>query len=100
MQANIERLEIFSQAVHVLIDNQLRPGADASRTDAELAATRNQWIHAARNRRAVIGGLLASTSAVLFVLPLLFAITQRQTKAASLSLPPDDNANLRDTEEL
>ena len=45
-QANVERLEIFSQAVHVLADNQLRPGADASRTDAELAAARSVLIQA------------------------------------------------------
>ena len=45
-QANVERLEIFSRAVHVLVDNQLRPGADASRTDAELAAARNVFIQA------------------------------------------------------
>jgi outer membrane protein TolC len=43
-QAHVERMEIFSKAVHVLVDNQLRPGADASRTDAELAAARNQLI--------------------------------------------------------
>ena len=46
VQANVERLEIFSKAVHVLVDNQLRPGADASRTDAEWAAMRNQLIQA------------------------------------------------------
>ncbi|MBL8208681.1 MAG: TolC family protein [Blastocatellia bacterium] len=45
-QANVERMEIFSKAVHVLVDNQLRPGADASRTDVDLAAARNQLIQA------------------------------------------------------
>ena len=40
--------------------------------------------------RAVIGGLLASTLAVLFVLPLIFAIAQRKAKAVSASLHPAD----------
>ncbi len=41
--------------------------------------------------RAVIGGLVASTLAVLFVLPLLFAILQRNAKTTAASLHPDDN---------
>lgn len=36
-QANVERRETFSKSVHVLVDNQLRAGADASRADAERA---------------------------------------------------------------
>jgi outer membrane protein len=44
--ANVERMETFSKAVHVLVENQLRPGADASRTDAELAAARGVLIQA------------------------------------------------------
>src|ERR1041384_7888291 len=39
-QADIERRETFSKSVHVLVDNQLRAGADASRADAELARAR------------------------------------------------------------
>ncbi|MEP7273616.1 MAG: TolC family protein [Acidobacteriota bacterium] len=45
-RANVERLEAFSISVHVLVDNQLRPGADASRTDAELAGARSTLIQA------------------------------------------------------
>ena len=45
-QANVERLDTFSRSVHVLVDNQLRAGADASRADAELAAARIQLIQA------------------------------------------------------
>jgi multidrug efflux pump subunit AcrB len=40
--------------------------------------------------RAVIGGLAASTIAVLVVLPLVFATTQRKASRASASLHPDD----------
>lgn len=39
-QADVERRETFTKSVHVLVDNQLRAGADASRADAELARSR------------------------------------------------------------
>ena len=42
----MDRLHVFAQSVHVLVQQQLRPGADASRADAELAAARNQLIQA------------------------------------------------------
>ncbi|HKC85500.1 MAG TPA: efflux RND transporter permease subunit [Blastocatellia bacterium] len=40
--------------------------------------------------RAVIGGLAASTIAVLIVAPLVFGIAQRKASRASASLHPDD----------
>lgn len=45
-EANVKRLEAFQQAVHVLVDNALRPGSDASQADAQLAIARNQLIQA------------------------------------------------------
>jgi outer membrane protein len=36
-EADVQRRETFQRAVHVLVDNHLRAGADASRADAELA---------------------------------------------------------------
>lgn len=45
-QANVDRMEVFSKRVHVLVDNTLRPGADASQADAQLALARTQLIHA------------------------------------------------------
>jgi outer membrane protein len=38
--ADVQRRETFDKAVRVLVDNQLRAGADASRADAELARAR------------------------------------------------------------
>jgi outer membrane protein TolC len=35
--ANVDRRQVFANSVHVLVKNDLRPGADASRADAELA---------------------------------------------------------------
>ena len=39
-EADVERRQTFTKSVHVLVDNQLRAGADASRADAELARAR------------------------------------------------------------
>ncbi len=40
--------------------------------------------------RAVIGGLVASTIATLFILPLVFAWVQAKTTTQSVSLDPED----------
>lgn len=42
--ADVNRREIFAKSVHALVDAHLRPGADASRADAELAASRTRLI--------------------------------------------------------
>src|SRR5499425_3427885 len=49
-QADVDRRETFAKSVHVLVDNQLRTGADASRADAELARAR---ANLARSRQQV-----------------------------------------------
>jgi outer membrane protein len=43
-QANVGRLEVFANAVQTLVTNQLRPGVDQSRAEAELALARNQLV--------------------------------------------------------
>jgi outer membrane protein TolC len=45
-QANVGRMETLSRAIHVLVENTLRPGADASQADAQLAQARTQLIQA------------------------------------------------------
>ncbi|TDQ07097.1 efflux RND transporter permease subunit [Pedobacter metabolipauper] len=44
--------------------------------------------------RAVIGGLIASTFAVLFILPLVFAWVQGKVSTTSLSLDPEDTESI------
>lgn len=64
-QANVKRYETFAKAVHVLVDNQLRPGADASQADAQLAQARNQLIQAQTQqavRRAALAEFLGVPS--------------------------------------
>src|SRR5438552_3613375 len=41
-QAGADRAEVLVRSVRALVDAQLRPGADASRAEAELAAARTQ----------------------------------------------------------
>ena len=48
-QAGVERAETIARAVRALVANQLRPGVDASRAEAELASARNQLIQAEQN---------------------------------------------------
>jgi outer membrane protein TolC len=45
-QADVSRRQVFNRSVHALVDAHLRPGADASRADAELAAARTRLIQA------------------------------------------------------
>jgi outer membrane protein TolC len=46
VDADVQRREVLARAAHALVDNQLRPGAEASRADAELAAARTRAIQA------------------------------------------------------
>ena len=45
-QAAVDRSEVLQRSVRALADSQLRPGADASRADAEAAVARTQLIQA------------------------------------------------------
>jgi outer membrane protein len=56
-QANVSRMQTFADSVHVLVDNKLRPGADASQADAQLALARTQWIQAQTQERVRLAAL-------------------------------------------
>ena len=45
-QADVDRRDALARTVRALVDNQLRPGADASRADAERAAAQTRLIQA------------------------------------------------------
>lgn len=40
--ADVDRRQVFARSVHTLVDAHLRPGADASRADAELSVARTR----------------------------------------------------------
>lgn len=45
-EADVQRRDVLARAARVLVENQLRPGAEASRAEAELAAARTRAIQA------------------------------------------------------
>jgi len=50
--------------------------------------------------RAVVGGLIASTFAALFVLPLVFSWVQGKASTTSVSLDPEDKESTHYIPEL
>jgi outer membrane protein len=60
-QANVNRMLTFANSIHVLVENKLRAGADASQADAQLAIAQTQLIQAKtqeEQRLAVLANLL------------------------------------------
>ncbi len=73
-QANVNRLQVFANAVGVLVDNQLRPGADAAQANAQVALARTQLIQAQTNvevRRATLAELVGMPAVELDYAQLL-----------------------------
>lgn len=58
-QANVDRWEVFHRSVHALVDNELRPGVDASRADAQLAMAKTQLYQAQQAEQAALATLAA-----------------------------------------
>lgn len=82
-KANLERRQVFANSVHVLVTNELRPGADASRADAELALARTQLIQAEQAQavaRAALAELLVIPDDAISIDP-----------GSILGTPPDAN---------
>jgi outer membrane protein TolC len=50
-EADLDRRQVLATSVHALVKEELRPGADASRADAELAAAKIQLIRAQQAER-------------------------------------------------
>ena len=58
-QANVDRWEVFAHSVHTLVDNDLRPGADASRADAQCALAKTQLFRAQAAEQTTLATLAA-----------------------------------------
>ena len=56
-EADLQRRETFDKAVRVLVDNQLRAGADRSRADAELARARVNLARAQQQEKISVAAL-------------------------------------------
>jgi len=75
-QANVDRLRVFREVVHTLVQNQLRPGADESRADAEWAIARNDLsraVETAAIARATLADAMGSAGTVVQPDPALIA---------------------------
>src|SRR5207245_2112389 len=80
-EADVERRDTFDKAVRVLVDNQLRAGADASRADAELARARVNLARAQQQEQI-------SKAALADILGI--ADTSVEVSAGSVLGPPPD----------
>src|SRR5262249_33636502 len=92
-QADVERRETFAKSVHVLVDNQLRAGADASRADADRAHSRVNLARAQQQEamsRAQLANLLGIADASVEVQSdgLLGATPAASADTTSLSKNP------------
>ena len=92
-QADVQRREVFVNSVHVLVNNQLRPGADASRADAELARARIGLIRAQQQEqisRAALAETLgiAGTAVEIVPGPLLGPVPKTAMPAPSITAHP------------
>ncbi len=92
-RANLDRLQVFANSVHVLVDNQLHAGADAAQADADLAVGKTQLIQANTNvavRRAALASFVGVPTANLEVedAHLLVAEPGEQSTPASITTHP------------
>jgi len=90
-QANADRLQVFANSVHVLANNQLRPGADAAQADAQLALARTQLIQAQTSveiRRAVLANLIGVPVGELDDAPLLVPPAERPSATTNMADHP------------
>jgi len=72
IRANVDRLQVFANSVRTLVQNQLRPGADQSRAEAELAIANNQLSQAvqiADLARASLADAVGSPGASFELMP-------------------------------
>ena len=92
-RANTDRLQVFANSVHVLVDNQLRPGADAAQADAQLALARTQAIQseaAVRIREAALANFLGISASGINLddAPLLASSPEDFTTAQAITNHP------------
>jgi outer membrane protein TolC len=71
-KADVERWQVFDSTVQVLVQHELRPGADGSRADAELAMARTRLFQAQateQQAQAILASLMGAAGASIQVEP-------------------------------
>jgi len=102
--ADVNRREVFAKSVHALVDAHLRPGADASRSDAELAVTRTRLILAQQDTQlaqATLAQLLGLAGTIVSIKtgPFLQVPPDQPPLSASIAEHPAAIAQERRVEE-
>lgn len=96
-QANVERWQIFDESIHDLVSNELRPGADGSRADAQLALAKAQLYRAQQNEQATLAALAALMGTAGSAISLQSGSLVNQPPADSLpSIATGDHPLARD----
>ncbi|HXA07072.1 MAG TPA: TolC family protein, partial [Bryobacteraceae bacterium] len=88
--AGVERAKVLDQVVETLAKNELRPGADASRTRAELALAETQSIQAEQSveiARAALGQVLGVAAGTIAIEPGALLKLPHDVPAAALEAP-------------
>lgn len=104
-EADVNRRMVFDRSVRALVNAQLRPGADASRADAELAAARTRLIEAEDARDVATAALaealgLAGTAVEIRVVPFLRAPPESIWPAMPLASHPSAVVQQRTIQEV
>jgi outer membrane protein len=87
-RAGVERAKVLDQVVETLAKNELRPGADASRTRAELALAETQSIQAEQSvevARAALGQVLGVAAGTITIEPGPLLKLPREVPATALA---------------
>lgn len=87
--ADVDRRQVLSTSVHALVREELRPGADSSRADAELAAAKIQFIRSQeleRESEASFAELLGVSGAKVTINPISLLVTPATPYASPVAL--------------
>jgi outer membrane protein TolC len=98
-RANVDRMQVFTNSVATLVQNQLRPGADESRARAELAGARIQLILAEQAEQVSRANLaqwlgVSPVDVQITAAPLLQPPTAEPQAPANASMHPQALAQI------
>lgn len=97
-QADVERRDVLARAAHTLADNQLRPGAEASRADAERAAAQTRFILARQAlvlAQSTLARLLGVTAGIVSVTSASLLASMPAPETFARTTPPHPLAQVR-----
>ena len=97
-EASVDRARVLASSIDVLVKNELRPGADASRAKAELAAAETQLIQAQQGEqvsRATLAQLLGVAGTTVAIKEGFLLLRQPSIEATPASVATHPLANFQ-----